>query len=138
LIAAARSDQLAHHVGRSAHSVGGMTELLHITERSTWDAAVARGEYRMSTRGTTLEQQGFVHCSLPHQLRGVAESFYGDLDDLVVLVVDSDRLSAVVKHEPAAPGGEEFPHIYGPIAIDAVVDVIPVTRDEGGRMILPD
>jgi uncharacterized protein (DUF952 family) len=115
-----------------------MTELLHITERSIWDAAVAAGEYRMSTRGMTLEQQGFIHCSLPHQLRGVAESFYGDADDLVVLIVDSDRLAAVVKYEPPAPGADEFPHIYGPIAIDAVVDVIPVTRDERGRMILPD
>jgi uncharacterized protein (DUF952 family) len=115
-----------------------MTQLLHITERSVWDAAVASGEYRLSTRGMTLEQQGFIHCSLPRQLRGVAESFYGDLDELVVLVVDSDRLAAVVKYEPPAPGAEEFPHIYGPIAIDAVVDVIPVNRDEGGRMILPD
>jgi uncharacterized protein (DUF952 family) len=115
-----------------------MTQLLHITERSLWEAAKPTGEYRISTRGLTLEQQGFIHCSLPHQLRPVAETFYADLDDLVILIIDSTRLAAPVKFEPPAPGVDEFPHIYGPIPIDAVVEVVPVTRDADGRMVLPE
>ena len=43
----------------------------------------------MSTRAVTLEEQGFIHCSLRRQLRGVAEWAYGDADDLVVLVIDT-------------------------------------------------
>ena len=45
--------------------------------------------------------------------------------DLVVLVVDPDRLTAPVRFEAMEPGGEEFPHVYGPIPVDAVVDVEP-------------
>ena len=77
----------------------GMTELFHITERMTWEAAQPAREYRISTRGVSLEEQGFIHCSLRHQLRGVAEFVYGDADDLVVLVIDSDRLTSPVRYE---------------------------------------
>jgi uncharacterized protein (DUF952 family) len=42
---------------------------------------------------------------------------------------------------PASAGGgatEEFPHIYGPVPVDAVVNVVPVTRDASGSMVLPE
>jgi uncharacterized protein (DUF952 family) len=115
-----------------------MTQLLHITERDTWRTAEQEGEYRMSTRGVTLEQEGFIHCSLPHQLRAVAELFYGDANDLVVLVIDSEQVRADIRYEAAAPGGERYPHIYGALPVGAVSQVISVGRDGSGRMILPD
>lgn len=115
-----------------------MTELFHITERSSWARALQAGEYRMSTRGVTLEEQGFIHCSLRHQLRGVAECSYGDADDLVVLVIDSARLRVPVRHEAPEPGLERYPHIYGSIPAGAVTDVIAVSRDAAGRLILPE
>ncbi|WNI22508.1 DUF952 domain-containing protein [Streptomyces sp. ITFR-16] len=109
-----------------------MAELLHLTERPLWEAARGTGTYEMSTRGRTLSEEGFIHCSLPHQLPGVARMLYGAGDhDLVVLVIDTDRLPAPVRYEPAAPGGEEFPHIYGPVPVEAVVDVRPWPHKEG-------
>jgi len=109
-----------------------MAELLHITERACWLEAVRAGEYRMSTRGVTFEEEGFIHCSLRHQLRAVAELFYSDADDLVVLVIDSDKVPSPVRFEPAGPGGPEFPHIYGPLPVSAVTGVVPVIRDGTG------
>ncbi|MFC4070504.1 DUF952 domain-containing protein [Actinoplanes subglobosus] len=114
-----------------------MTRLLHITDRPTWEAALATGSYTTSTRGVTLEEEGFIHCSLDHQLRTVAELFYSDVDDLVVLVIDGDRLGVPVKFEAPEPGADEFPHIYGALPVAAVTEVIPVGRDAEGRMILP-
>lgn len=100
-----------------------MTELLHITERSLWEAARASGTYEMSTRGRTLPEVGFIHCSLRHQLPQVAELLYDDCDpgELVVLVIDSERLSSPLRYEPPAPGAEEFPHLYGPLPVNAVI-----------------
>ncbi|MFF2325300.1 MULTISPECIES: DUF952 domain-containing protein [unclassified Streptomyces] len=116
-----------------------MTELLlHLTEGPLWEAARGIGTYEMSTRGRTLHEVGFIHCSLPHQLTGVAEMLYGSGSragtgdqELVVLVIDPDRLPAPVRYEPVAPGGEEFPHVYGPIPVDAVVEVRPWPLKEG-------
>ncbi|MFD5638056.1 DUF952 domain-containing protein [Streptomyces sp. NPDC127077] len=100
--------------------------LLHLTERSLWEAARASGTFEISTRGRTLQEEGFIHCSLRRQLPAVAAMVYGSYtgpDELVVLVVDAERLTAPVRFEAMTPGGEEFPHIYGPITVDAVVDV---------------
>jgi uncharacterized protein (DUF952 family) len=115
-----------------------MTDLFHITERANWTAAAQAGEYRMSTRGVTLAEEGFIHCSLRHQLRGVAECIYGDADDLVVLVIDSTRLPVPVRHEVPEAGAEAYPHIYGGIPAGAVTDVIAVSRDAAGRLVLPE
>jgi uncharacterized protein (DUF952 family) len=114
-----------------------MGELLHITDRAGWQEAVRIGEYRMSTRNVTLEQEGYIHCSLRHQLRTVAELVYSDADDLVVLVIDSEQVPADIRYEAPAPGAECYPHIYGPLPVGAVTEVVRVGRDGGGRMILP-
>jgi uncharacterized protein (DUF952 family) len=113
-------------------------ELFHLAEYSSWREAVAAGEYRRSTRGITLEEQGFIHCSLRHQLPAVARLVYADADDLVLLVIDAARLTAPVRFEAAGPGGEEYPHIYGPLPVSAVTAAIAVSRDPGGELILPD
>ena len=110
----------------------GVTELLHLTERGEWEAARAAGAYTRSTRGRSLADVGFIHTSLPHQLRGTAEAFYADLDDLVVLHIDPDRVPAEIKVE------DGFPHIYGPLPTDAVTAVTPVTRDAAGQLVLPE
>ena len=114
-----------------------MAELYHIAERTTWLQAAEAGEYLMSTRDLTLAQEGFIHCSLLHQLRGVADRFYRDADDLVVLVIDSAAVPAPVRYESPAPGAEKYPHIYGPLPAQAVTSVIPVGRDPEGNFILP-
>ncbi|WP_328357139.1 DUF952 domain-containing protein [Streptomyces sp. NBC_00445] len=103
-----------------------MPHILHITERSLWDAARARGTYEMSTRGRTLQDEGFIHCSTRAQLPRVAEFLYGSYDgadELVVLVIDPERLDVPLKYEAPEAGAEEFPHVYGPVPVGAVVDV---------------
>jgi uncharacterized protein (DUF952 family) len=116
-----------------------MAELFHITERVSWLEAAMTGEYQISTRGMTLAEQGFIHCSLRHQLRAVAEFLYADADagDLVVLAIDSERVPAMVRYEAAEPGGEKYPHIYGVLPVSAVTEVVHVSRDAAGRLVLP-
>ncbi|MFE0356409.1 DUF952 domain-containing protein [Streptomyces nigra] len=102
------------------------TYILHLTERSLWEAVRERGAYEISTRGRTLQEEGFIHCSTRAQLPKVAAFLYGTYDgpdDLVVLVVDPERLDVPLRYEAVEPGGEEFPHVYGPLPVGAVVDV---------------
>lgn len=95
--------------------------LYHLALPTDWAAAFAGGEYRMSTRGMTLDDVGYIHCSHRHQLEGTANRFYGDVDQLVVLTIDPDLVPAAIVEEPPEPGSAElFPHIYGPLPIGAV------------------
>ncbi len=95
--------------------------IFHLAVPDDWAAAFALGEYTMSTRGVTLEQEGFIHCSTREQMQDTANRFYGDLDQLVVLTIDPRLVPSPIVFEPPAPDMDVlFPHIYGPLPIAAV------------------
>ena len=110
-------------------------EILHLTHRSDWDAALVDGSYRWSTRGRTYEEVGFIHASSRAQLPGVAELvFADDPAELCVLLLDSGTVTAAgtqVVYEDGG-NGELYPHIYGPIDPSWVVDVVPAHVDHAG------
>ncbi len=116
--------------------------ILHITSREAWDAACQNGSYL----APSLETEGFIHCSTAEQAVPVANAFYAGQRGLVLLVIDPARLTAVLKWEPPAHvlpdakpdvEADEFPHIYGPINVDAVTDVLAFEPDPNGQFILP-
>jgi glutathione S-transferase len=106
--------------------------IFHLALPDDWAAAFATGEYRMSTRGVTLEAEGFIHCSTREQMEDTANRFYGDLDHLVVLTIDPTLVPSPIVFEPPAPGLEVvFPHIYGPLPVEAVNLASSWTRRAG-------
>ena len=107
--------------------------IYHLALVGDWAAAAGR-EYRMSTLGKTLDEVGFIHCSYRDQVQPVADAFYRGRDDIVLLVIDRDRLGPPVRVENLAGGTNYFPHIYGPLNADAVVAVAPVAVTDDGRL----
>jgi glutathione S-transferase len=115
--------------------------LYHLALRSEWRAAREAGVYRRSTRGRSLEEVGFIHLSAAHQVQATAGRFYGDLPagELVLLVVDPKRLAAAgleLRWEPAQGsgelGGELFPHLFGPLPLEAVLLAEPFAPAPAG------
>lgn len=108
--------------------------IFHITTRPEWEAAVASGEHRPAS----LADEGFVHCSLPTQVTHVADWFYRDVPDLVLLCVDPGCLSGELRWEPSADEfAGDFPHVYGPIPVTAVVEAVPWERGPEGFVVPP-
>ncbi|MCB0968746.1 MAG: DUF952 domain-containing protein [Ilumatobacter sp.] len=104
--------------------------IYHLALPADWASAVSGDPYPWSTRGVTFEQEGFVHCSFTHQMVGVANRFYGDLDELVVLHVDRAAFDGAFRLEPPADGVDEhFPHLYRPITTNAVTATTSWRRD---------
>jgi glutathione S-transferase len=93
--------------------------LYHLALAEEWQRARETGEYRWSTRGREVGAVAYVHRAFEHQLAGVRDRWFADADQLVVLMVDPDRIEAEVRVE----GG--FPHLYGPLPVAAVVDYWP-------------
>ena len=118
-----------------------MTELFHIAVATDWAQAQRDGEYRMSTRGRTLADEGYIHASTAAQVLPVANAYYQDEpDDLLLLVLDPALIGAEIKWEqvPGAASADPFPHIYGPLPVHAVRQVLPLLRDESGQFtVLP-
>lgn len=96
--------------------------ILHFCPSDAWSAAQERGEYR----GDTLETEGFIHCSTADQVHVPANALARGRTDLVLLEIEPERLDVPLRWEPgvpADPASTIFPHVYGPIRLDAVVAV---------------
>lgn len=106
--------------------------LYHVALASDWQAALAGGRYEVSTRGRSLAEEGFIHCSFAEQVEATANRFYADLDDVVLLRIDQSRLDDPVVVEDLVGSGDAFPHVYGPIALNAVVEVRSWPRSGDG------
>ena len=112
--------------------------LWHLALAREWDEAARGGGYRTSTRGRSLEDEGFTHCAHARQVDGVAQRFYADVTEpLVLLELDPTLLTSPVVEEAPGGIGEAFPHVYGPLDLQAVVAAHEVERGPDGRPLLP-
>jgi len=115
--------------------------IYHISSRKEWLEAQQRGDYRADS----LDTEGFIHCSTQTQVVPVAEKYYQGQHGLVLLVIDPSLLSSGLKWEPPSggapppgvPEGELFPHVYGPINLDAVLKVFDLEANLDGQYSLP-
>ncbi len=112
-----------------------MAIIYHIADAADWQRALELGTYRISTRGTTLEQEGFIHASTHSQVARVAHRFYRDAENLVVLAADTERIQPEIRYESAPGSTELYPHIYGPLNVDAVLEVLPLRTDATGSFV---
>ncbi|GAA1313152.1 hypothetical protein Psi02_56620 [Planotetraspora silvatica] len=103
--------------------------IFHLALAADWEHAEKAGEYRVSTLGRTLDEEGFIHASADlAQAEGVARRFYLDVTEpLLLLAIDESLLNCPLKFEVAEGTTEAFPHIYGPIPVAAVTDATPFT-----------
>jgi uncharacterized protein (DUF952 family) len=114
-----------------------MALIYHLTAAADWERARDAGEYRLSTRGRSLDEVGFIHASAAHQVAPVANAVYPGAPGLVLLVIDTDLVRAPVRYDPVPGSDDPFPHIYGPLNAGAVVRVLPFGPDASGRFSFP-
>ncbi len=107
--------------------------LVHLAERGRWQAAQASGVYLPAE----FDSDGFIHLSGLHQVLTPANRFYRGRTDLVALVVDAHLIANALVWEPGAGTDEHFPHLYGALGADAVLEVIEFPPDGDGSFLLP-
>jgi uncharacterized protein (DUF952 family) len=82
-----------------------------------------------------------VHLSAPSQVHLPANRLFAGRDDVLLLVLDPDRLGAEVRWEPGVPGDPAsmtFPHLYGMLPLAAVVKVVPYVPGDDGAFPVVD
>lgn len=115
-----------------------MKIIILISNPEFWQQAQTAGEYRRSTLDKTLEEVGFIHATFPDQTMAVIERHFADRSEILLLLVDEDKVKASVKHEaPLSGRGGIYPHIYGALNVDAVYETVLLQKDGTGRFIEP-
>ena len=106
------------------------TTLFHLALAADWDPEAS--DYRGSTIGRTLAEEGFIHCSTAEQVQATADRYYRGRSDVVLLGIDPGRVDAEIRVE----GG--FPHLYGPLPTAAVTSATAVAVGPGGALLISD
>ena len=94
--------------------------IYHITSVEEWELARMKGFYE----APSLAIEGFIHCSTESQVEGVLNRYYSGKTNLVKLEIDTSLLINPLKYELAPSVQEEFPHIFGVINLDAIINPI--------------
>ena len=102
--------------------------IYHLTTLQEWELAQDKGHYESKT----FDQDGFIHCSYAHQLETVLKKYFKHHENLVKLVIDPNRVLHPIKVELNAAKDDDYPHIYGPLNLEAVVQLVfldPITSE---------
>ena len=110
-----------------------MTFIYHIAAAADGEQARRDGQYTMSTRGLTLAEQGFIHASTAGQVAAVANAFYRGEPDLLLLVIDPGLVTAEIRYEHVPGQAEPYPHVYGPLNTEAVIETRPFEPGPDGE-----
>lgn len=112
-----------------------MMPIFHIATQAQWQQAQQAASYRAES----LNTEGFMHCSTMDQILWVANTFYRGQSGLVLFCIDPERVQAEIRHEvvTGVPVNPRFPHIYGALNLDAIVEVVPFEPDDEGQFSLP-
>ena len=93
--------------------------IYHVTTEESWHKARRQGFYEAAS----LAAEGFIHCSSEEQVQGVLDRYYRGQKELLLLHIDESKLIPALKYELASSVNETFPHIYGPLNLDAVTGI---------------
>jgi uncharacterized protein (DUF952 family) len=107
--------------------------LLHLTTRDAWTVALAARVHAPPS----LASEGFLHFSDENQVLESAERHFRGLTDVLLLCVDAGRLTAELRYEFAPARGQLFPHLYGPLNLDAVTAVLDLPETLDGFTLPP-
>lgn len=104
-------------------------KIYHLLHENQWRQTKGMDFYAPSS----LEKEGFIHCSTKDQILATANRRYLGSTDLLVLVINPEKVTAKIVYEDLRGSGEKHPHIYGKLPIAAVESVTPIKPGEDGR-----
>ena len=99
-----------------------MAIIFHITTLPEWKAAKESGSYI----SPSSKDEGFIHCSEDRQIAGVLDRYFKGKHELVKLVIETEKLTSPIYFNWSPSVEDTFPHIYGPINLEAVEEVVAI------------
>jgi uncharacterized protein (DUF952 family) len=116
-----------------------MRTIVVASTNQLWSDGQKNGKYIQSMVGASQDDGGYIHANTPEQIIPMLNRHYTDYVDILLLLVDLDKVSSEVKFEASSgPTPGLFPHIYGPLNIDAVYETLVPSKDASGNFMDSD
>lgn len=101
--------------------------IYHIVDKKSWKEYARAGSYSPPS----IEEEGFIHCSTASELENTANRHFKGKNGLLLILISTAQVRSTIKFEDTSGHGI-FPHIYGSLNLDAVLDTIPLIPEPNG------
>jgi uncharacterized protein (DUF952 family) len=91
--------------------------IFHIAQQTDFAKLAETGFYSVDS----LALEGFIHCSRKSQVHATGQRYFMGRKDLLLLTIDPQKLTVPLRYEEAT-NHELFPHIYGKINKEAIIN----------------
>ncbi|MGL1894004.1 MAG: DUF952 domain-containing protein [Spirochaetaceae bacterium] len=108
--------------------------IYHILTETKWNTVKTGLTYQP----TSLAVEGYIHCSFEDQILKIANAYYKNQSNIVILCINEKRIDSEIKLENLFNMDENYPHVYGELPINAVQGVVKLELDSNGNFITPD
>lgn len=93
-------------------------KIYHIVTPEVWENFKDADFYEAES----LHTEGFIHCSFREQLETVLQRYYSDAEKVLILEIETEKLTSKLIEEPST-NNEIYPHIYGKINREAIIEI---------------
>ncbi len=100
----------------------------HLVQPEWWETFANKDYYESET----LSEEKFIHLSTFEQINGTLSNYFKGLNRLFLLHIDASKLTSNLVFEDLFETGITFPHLYGRLNKDAVVEVQELLMDAYG------
>ena len=108
--------------------------IYHIVSKEYWNEATTEDSYKPET----FDLEEFIHCSNREQIVDVANAFYEKEKGLLLVCIDATKVEVDIVYENLIGGTIQFPHLYGPLNLNAVTRIVDFLPDDNGRFAFPE
>lgn len=106
--------------------------IFHVVKKENWKSQKKDSRYHPES----LDSDGFIHCSTGRTIEEVTNRLYKDQDDILLIIINTTLVEPEIRYENSGNSDTKYPHIYGPLNMDAVIDKIELaSEDDGGYKI---
>jgi uncharacterized protein (DUF952 family) len=104
------------------------TTIYHIVDPTWWETFSNKDYYESET----LSEENFIHLSTFEQVKGTLTNYFKGAKRLFLLHINATKLTSNLVYEDLFDTGIAFPHLYGRLNKDAVIEVQELLADEDG------
>ena len=101
--------------------------IFHITTPTAWN----NFEHQNYFKADSLQTEGFIHTSTIAQLEATAQRYYANENEIIVLHLDANAMQQKIKYEWASSANDFFPHIYGVIEKENILQIQSIKKIDG-------
>ncbi|NGP76397.1 DUF952 domain-containing protein [Balneolaceae bacterium YR4-1] len=102
--------------------------IFHVVKKEDWKTQKKDSRYHPET----IDTEGFIHCSTGRNIEEVTNRLYSGEDDILLIIINTTLVDPEIRYENCGNSDIKYPHIYGPLNMDAVIDKIELASEDDG------